>query len=288
MDKQSHAEVVVDVDESIPNGDKKKTGWIRNHKSTIWAGVAIASLVFGILGVWIGCKNRDFVYVVHSPRTIVFQKSVGGDFEVSFKGEPVTFDVMAVSITLWNDGREAIRRNHVVGKPPTIQLTPPVPIYSMKVVSQSRPDIVKFELDGTKAESGTVGIKWDILDQDDGANIQLIYGVPTDAKVDVKVHADFEGKTSAREGSFRNLLSNLSIGTIISVIILFFFLYIIAFGVWHDCKDLFMAIRKKQTKSKKDLIGSAITVAMAVGFFCLIVALSIHSMIAYKPPPPVF
>lgn len=155
------------------------------------------SLAIGIIGIALAVvfyldsvRERLPTFYVSPSRSIIVdrQLSIGDKLQVSYEGYPLKADrIAAVQCQFWNAGSEPIHGgsgNGNILKPIKIELSEGSEILDIKVIKQSRPEIVNFRVDPEKTLSGgrigIADIHFDILEKDDGATIQIIFaGEPT-------------------------------------------------------------------------------------------------------------
>jgi hypothetical protein len=117
--------------------------------------------------------------------------------------KPVTRDITAVQITIWNRGNLSIRRDNVL-EPIRIK-TKDAPILEATIRKKTR-EVTGFAVDSNERDKGQVSLSWTILEPGDGAVVQLIFagnaqtevlasgiveGVP---RMDLGKHVLLEGK----------------------------------------------------------------------------------------------
>ena len=101
----------------------------------------IAATVTTFLVMW---RYRELAYAVNPSRTAVLRKGEASCLKIFHDKREVTDDVTAIQIAIWNDGRESIRREHVLS-PITLVTEPPVRILEATIKKRSR-EVVGFEL----------------------------------------------------------------------------------------------------------------------------------------------
>lgn len=117
-------------------------------------------------------KVRQLDFIV-SPDKALVVKSEFSDLHVLYKSREIKEDVTAAQIAIWNAGNEPIRPEDVLSAV-EIVTEPPVEILTASVRRTSRP-VIGFSLDDRSLAKGLVPLSWKILEQDDGAVVQLIY-----------------------------------------------------------------------------------------------------------------
>ena len=79
----------------------------------------------------------------------------------------------AAQIAIWNNGKESVRGNNLLS-PFVIEMGLSSSIIEADIQKVSR-DVIGLELDKSKIDEGQLGVDWTILEQHDGAVLQLIY-----------------------------------------------------------------------------------------------------------------
>src|SRR5579862_6965211 len=75
---------------------------------------SVVSLPLAILPFFIGEKTRDVRYAVSPSPTTIIKQGQSSDFSVSFRDRKLYGDVSSIQIALWNNGKEAIRRDNIL------------------------------------------------------------------------------------------------------------------------------------------------------------------------------
>jgi hypothetical protein len=123
----------------------------------------------------------EFTSHVHPTRTPIVKALKESRLQVSYDGQPITNDVTAVQIAIWNAGRQSIRPQHLL-KPVELLLTNSTRILEAKVLKSSR-DVTRLAAMVPITDPGHVQLSWDILEHNDGGILQIIYSGPPDASV---------------------------------------------------------------------------------------------------------
>ena len=170
--------------------------WLSNpYVGLVGLLVSVVGLGFGVYAYSASKQIRQLRYAISAERSVLIDSAKASDFEINFRGAPVTTDVTSVSITLWNAGNQSIRNVNIL-EPITITVGDGVPILEAKVIRSSR-DIVGMSLDNSKNGDGIVLPKWEILEHEDGAVIQIIYaGSPEEI---LAADGTIEGKREIKE-----------------------------------------------------------------------------------------
>ena len=159
-----------------------------------------AGVLIGLLGIGFSLfshlatmRHRDLVITANAGVVIV-DKTSAGKLTVLADGKRVVGGVSSVTIFLWNSGRESIKSQNVL-QPVEISFPQGNRIIEARRAAVSR-SVTDISLDRTGLEQGRVGVRWNILEANDGAAIQLIFeGHPTDRP---SVHGIIEGQGEIR------------------------------------------------------------------------------------------
>lgn len=142
-------------------------------------------------------RSRELSVYVNPTRTILVRSGHSSDLHVVYKGQPISTDVTAIQVGLWNAGREPIRAEHVL-QSIVIETVPKVSILEAGLRFSTRP-VVSPTLDTSTLGQGTLGISWKILEHNDGFVIQLIVAGP--AGETVRVGGVVEGQPSVQDAN---------------------------------------------------------------------------------------
>ena len=114
-------------------------------------------------------------------KTVIVREGQLSRLSVTLDGKPITTDLTAAQVTIWNDGNQSIRREHVL-EPMALRTPAGVRIVDVAIRKVSR-SLVHPELDKTKFENGEVDVSWNILEGYDWIDLQITYAGPTSAGV---------------------------------------------------------------------------------------------------------
>ena len=162
---------------------------LRTFADHPWIG--FVSALFTVLGViasfyfyFAGQRTRNLVYYVSPARTSVLKVGQASRLHVFHDGQEIRSNVSAAQIMIWNAGRESIRPEHILRRV-EIATHPPVPILEATIRRRSR-EICEFGVQTSDVGDGRIPVTWRILEQNDGAVIQLIYAGPLDTQIEVQ------------------------------------------------------------------------------------------------------
>jgi hypothetical protein len=168
--------------------------------SNPWVGIAgTAASIIGVpLAVYFYLQSvsyPDLVYLVNPVRTVVVKQGTASRLGVTFDGRPLTQDVTASQVAIWNRGRQAIRRAAIL-QAVTIATEPKAAILEATIRKTTR-DVVGFDLDRTRLADGEVSVAWNILEDGDGGVVQLVYASGVDTQI--RCRGVIEGQRAVRE-----------------------------------------------------------------------------------------
>jgi hypothetical protein len=139
--------------------------------------------------------HRDLCYLVNLEKTVVVKEGQLSRLSVTLDGKPIASDVSAAQIVFWNDGNQAIRGGHVL-EPLLLRTSPNVPIIDASIRKTTRA-VVHPKIDTTNFNRGVLGLSWDILEENDGAALQVVFAGGTDT--DLVATAVLEGQAAIRK-----------------------------------------------------------------------------------------
>jgi hypothetical protein len=136
--------------------------------------VGIIGVVLAVYFYYAGNKEPKLIFLLHPVRTPIVQAGKLSDVSVSLRGKPINGDLTAAQFVLWNSGKAPVRHEDIL-KPLFLVTSNACPIYEATIRSVSR-DVIGFQLITNDLASGRLGFDWKILEHNDGAEIQILYG----------------------------------------------------------------------------------------------------------------
>ena len=154
---------------------KSKSGLARflSHPITGFV-VGIIGIVLAIYFYYAGRTEPKLILLLHPIRSPIVQTGRLSDLSVSLHGKPINGDLTAAQFILWNSGKAPVRHEDIL-KPIILMTASNCPIYEATIRNVSR-DVVGFQLVTNDMASGRLGFDWKILEHNDGASIQILYG----------------------------------------------------------------------------------------------------------------
>ena len=152
-----------------------------------FGGIAAFASIIGIpLSIYLGVagtRERQLTFYVNPVKSAVVTAGTTSALKVLYQDQEVKTDVTAVQVEVWNDGKESIRAENVL-EPIVIRTTPVVPIIDA-TIRKTRRALSSIELDRTQFSRGILPLSWRILENSDGAIIQIVYAGSADVKLDI-------------------------------------------------------------------------------------------------------
>jgi hypothetical protein len=173
--------------------------WLTTHWVALLVGFlgAVASIVGLALALFpsIVAPERELAYCVNPIRTPINQTTKASDIAVTYKGNPAPGNVTAAQIAIWNAGREAIESNDVLA-PVILKLPADVTILETNILKVTR-DLTHFSANVAGMPKSQVQFDWRILEHNDGALVQVVYGGPVETRI--TLDGQIKGQRSPRE-----------------------------------------------------------------------------------------
>lgn len=164
---------------------------------------SVIGLVLSIYFFAISREAPELTYFVHPAKAAVVRTNQMSRLSVQLDGQTLTGDITAAQIAFWNAGRKAIRTDAVL-RPLVIKTANGARILEVRLQKATR-EVVGIGLDASRLAFGEVKIKWNILEQNDGAVIQVVYA--GDESVPLEAYAVLEGQPEIVKLEYSRALS---------------------------------------------------------------------------------
>ncbi len=189
------------------NSDKDTSSTLVRFFSRPEVGIigSLASVIGIILSIYFFLASREkpeLTYFVHPAKAAVVRTGQSSRLSVKYDRKVLASDITAAQIAFWNAGSKPIRANEVLS-PLVIRTGNKCRILEAKLRKASR-DVSQIILDSSNMASGEVAIRWNILEQNDGGVIQIIYA--GDETVDINAKAIVEAQSDIVELKYRREL----------------------------------------------------------------------------------
>lgn len=227
--------------------------------------LTVASIGFAVF-TWLDNKaDREIYYAVNPARALVVVRGRTSAIEVAFQGKLVTTDISAAQIAIWNAGKMPVKNADIL-EPIVIVTGESSPILEATIRSSTR-EVTRLALDDTDKKNGRIRINWNILEQNDGGVIQIIYS--GNSNTNITLEGIIEGQHNPVEGKVRQTPKS-------PLILLLFatFAVITPIVMWFDLKP-------------QGFVGYLL-VSLSTLFFCCVVAIIAYEWFRYVTPPFVF
>lgn len=246
----------------------------------------IVSIFLSIFFYYENIKEPELIYVISPIKTKIFKAKTTTSLTISIKGKNIVKDVNAIQIALWNRGKKSIRPENII-QPVEIYSTPKVEIIDASIRNISR-EIINFSLENNNFEDGIVKTNWKILEENDGASIQIIYIGPED--VDFNFRGTIEGQREIKHvglklsGNIPKKDPILSIERLAHMLIIFGILTLVGY--------VFIKILRKKRIISVSKESSSLRLKytplflLVTGILYLIVGILIFSALPPTPPFP--
>ncbi|MGK3958946.1 hypothetical protein WMF38_38545 [Sorangium sp. So ce118] len=159
-----------------------------------------AGLFTGIYFYQISKRDPELTYYVHPVQAAVVKTGQASRLAVSHDGNPIDSDITAAQVVIWNNGKQSIKKDSVL-KAIKLELEDETPILEATVRKVSR-DVIGFTIQTDELSKGRASVSWNILEQDDGAVLQLVYaGKPG---TQIQVSGIIEGQKQLERYEYHN------------------------------------------------------------------------------------
>ena len=161
---------------------KSKIGRFCSDPAVAFA-LAVLSIVIGLGTSYyfygLTARERNLTYYINPNVTTIVKPKTLADLAVSYHGFPITNGLYSVQIAIWNKGNEPIEDMDIL-RPISIIAPKGVQVIQLSIVKVSR-DVTSFHfIDGSPPDR--IETSWRILEQNDGAVIQLFYTGESEAE----------------------------------------------------------------------------------------------------------
>jgi hypothetical protein len=164
-----------------------------------WIGLVgiLIGFVVSLFFWWLSEKARDVNMIMRQGVSSVIQKNVLSDLSVTFKGKAVVDDLFLIDLAIWNAGKEAVRSEDIL-KEIGVQWEPSLNVLEAKIIESKR-DVSKISIATGNLTARALRVDWKILEQGDGALIQLVCTGDTRALVSLYGTIVGQGDLSSRK-----------------------------------------------------------------------------------------
>lgn len=240
--------------------------------------------LFGLIGIILSIyfyfqsrESRNLVYTISSSRALVVDSQKASRLQVLYLDRIIYSDIVAIQLAIWNEGKQSIKKANILENI-KIKASDSVQILETSVRKVSR-KVTKFSI--LKNINNNIPLTWDILENNDGAVVQVLYA----GKLDAKFFIDgvIEGQSAIRKITIDDSKDQPSpIFLIIFGSVFLFFGYFVLFKS-RSFGHLFDTARPI---NQKLILGKNMMIALLLGMPISFIIVGIYSLIVEPPTVP--
>ena len=174
----------------MDNASEKPQGtsflaWLNDHvfTKTLLAILTIVGFILSIYFYKANIAKPELTYYISSTRTAIVQSGKLDNLTLSYFGNNITTDLSSAEIQIWNAGKQPITKEDI-RKPVALRTQHGEPIYKTTITTTR--DVVTLDLiNNANHPAGVIPLNWNILEQNDGIKLQIIYGGGVDVPITV-------------------------------------------------------------------------------------------------------
>lgn len=170
----------------------------------IGTSASLLGLLLGIYFYFSSKEERELVYFINPVRTEIVKKGDFSRLNIYYDSLKIHTDVTAIQIAFWNEGDLPIKKENILKN---IEINIPAEFLEVTVRKVSR-DVTHFALDANNFNTKKIGLIWDILEEDDGGVIQIIYAGKSD--LDISITGVIEGQKVINEYEYSGEIKSAS------------------------------------------------------------------------------
>jgi hypothetical protein len=164
-------------------GLKEKFHRFISHPAVVILGLigTVTSIIAFPLSFYFARQIKPNLSILsHPTRSIIVQSGRISDLAVSLRGKQIVGNLTAAQFLIHNAGKGPVRHEDIL-KPIFIVAPTNCPIFEATIRYATR-DEIGFQLITNDISSGRLGLDWKILEENDGASFQILYGGPEDVR----------------------------------------------------------------------------------------------------------
>lgn len=223
-------------------------------------------------------------------RTIVVSPEGIENLQVLADGKPIGGPITAAQIAIWNAGKRPIREDDVLD-PIRISIDGERSIIAARVLRVTR-DITRVRLDESRKAAGELGIRFRILEEGDGAILQVTYlgndKVPIVGRAVIVGQNNFEITTrfaqSQEEEKSHDLFPRTRWQKILASMLFGLLSVILVFNILKACRAAYTGIRSRSNTFRN--VFSFAAVLLLGGLATWIIYLFVSAIWTPAPPFP--
>jgi len=162
--------------------------YIKNNIGIFAVIIGILGLTWGIYSHLISIKRCAPTYFIHPGRTKIIDLTgpTHPNLQILYRGNLVSErNVTALRLYFWNDGQIPIKRTDILDTL-RIEMQEPAEILEARILKHSR-SVIKFRTGSIQGKyKNILPLSFDILEQGDGAALQIIYSGDPNANISIE------------------------------------------------------------------------------------------------------
>jgi hypothetical protein len=151
----------------------RKTVSMFLYPISIFAISVIASVIGTYIAILYFSDSRRLLTRTNPARRIVSKANQVDKLRVNFDAIPINDDISIIEVAIWNQGNLAIKKSDLL-QDVVISTADKAPILAASIPRVSR-QITGLRLNTDGIGKGSVVLTWDILEKNDGAEVELTY-----------------------------------------------------------------------------------------------------------------
>ena len=173
----------------------------RNLSAGAWTLISlVGSIPIAAVFLWLGEKTKELSFAVSPTRPEIVRAGIASSVTAFHNDMLITGNLSAIQFAVWNQGRDPIRQPEDILRTVTVKPAAGMKILDAKVVNATR-DEIEFSI-APPAANGDIVLKWRILENGDGALVQLLVVDAPDEPITVS--GTIVGQGSLGPNSVRN------------------------------------------------------------------------------------
>ncbi len=184
----------------------------RKFRMGIGEWIGVFGILLALLTWWHSTKTRDLLVRVSPAVVEVVKGGVASDLTVSYLGKPITSDLRAYQVAIWNAGREPIRREDVL-KPLTLTWAASNKVVEIKIAKATRVE-AEFAMNSVDYDGQKATFDWRILENADGGLVQLlvqgserpVFSIAGTIVGQTRIDTQLKGPATVQQGESRSMV----------------------------------------------------------------------------------
>lgn len=147
----------------------------------------VISILIGLAGIGLGIyfysqskEIRDLSYSISPSKALVLDSKRASKLRVLYDSTIISSDIVAIQLAIWNRGKQSIKKSNIL-KNIEVKNNNRVKILETSIRKVSR-EVTNFSVVQNNYNNGNIPLNWDILENNDGAVLQILYAGNLNAK----------------------------------------------------------------------------------------------------------